>query len=102
MKKSYNQIIADLFKSKSRGNIIALKVKGNERPLLTQVNEVKGNRIVILNPVSIYGSPIDEAVLHLEDIESIKVYSALYTDPVYVRIRELKNNIDQIRKSLKW
>jgi hypothetical protein len=102
MKKSYNQIIADLFKSKSRGNIVALKVKGNERPVLTQVNEVKGNCIVILNPVSVYGAPIDDAVLHVEDIESLKVYNALYTDPVYVRIRELKNSIDQIRKSLEW
>jgi hypothetical protein len=69
MRKSYNQIIADLFKSKSRGNIVALKVKGNERPLLTQVNEVKGNCIVILNPVSVYGAPINEAVLHVEDID---------------------------------
>lgn len=102
MKKSYNQIIADLFKSKSRGNIVSLKVKGSDKQLLTTVNEVKGNCIVILNPVSVYGAPIDEAVFHIEDIESLKVYSALYSDPVYVRIRELKNNIDQIRKNLNW
>jgi hypothetical protein len=102
MKKSYNQIIADLFRSKSRGNIVSLKVKGNDKQLLTTVNEVKGNCIVILNPVSVYGAPIDGAVFHVEDIESLKVYSALYSDPVYVRIRELKNNIDQIRKNLNW
>jgi hypothetical protein len=102
MKKPYNQIIADLFKSKSRGNIVALKVKGSDKQLLTAVNEVKGNCIVVLNPVSVYGSPIDDAIFHVEDIESIKVYNALYTDPVYVRIRELKNNIDQIRKNLMW
>jgi hypothetical protein len=102
MKKPYNQIIADLFKSKSRGNIVALKVKGSEKQLLTSVNEVKGNCIVVLNPVSVYGSPIDTTVFHVEDIENLKVYSALYTDPVYVRIRELKNSIDQIRRNLNW
>jgi len=95
-------MIADLFKSKSRGNIVSLKVKGSDKQLLTTVNEVKGNSIVILNPVSVYGSPIDEAVFHIEDIESLKVYSALYSDPVYVRIRELKNNIDKIRRNLQW
>lgn len=102
MKTSYNQLIADLLKSKNRGNIIALKVKGNEKPVLTTVNEVKGNRIIVLNPVSVYGSQIDEAVLHLEDIESLRVYSSLYSDPVYVRIRQLKASIDEIRKNLQW
>jgi hypothetical protein len=102
MRKSYNQIIADLFKSKNRGNIVALKVKGSEKPVLTTVSEVKGNRIIFLNPISVYGSPLEESIFHVEDIESLKVYSALYTDPVYVRIRQLKNNIDDIRRSLRW
>src|SRR3954469_23261083 len=102
MKKPYNQMIADLFRSKNRGQIVSLKVKGNDKQLLTTVNEVKGNCIVVLNPVSVYGSPISDAVLHVQDIESLKVYNALYADPVYVRIRELKNNIDQIRKKLTW
>jgi hypothetical protein len=100
MKKSYNQIIADLFKSKSRGNVIALKIKGNEKPFLTSVDEVKGNRIIILNPISVYGTQLEECIFHVEDVESLRVYNALYTDPIYVRIRQLKNSIDDIRKSL--
>jgi hypothetical protein len=102
MNKSYNQIISDLFKSKKRGNIIAVKLKGSEKPLLTAVNEVKGNRIVIVNPISLYGSQLEETIFHIEDIETLKVYSALYSDPIYVRIRELKNSIDEIRRSLTW
>lgn len=102
MFKSYEKILSDLFKSKSSGNVIAVKVKGNEKTILTSVQEVKGNRIVVLNPVSVYGSQIDESVLHLEDIEMLRVYNARYTDPIYVRIRELKNNIDQIRRNLSW
>lgn len=99
MKKSYEQILADLFKSKSSGNIISLRVKGIQTALLTAVEDVRANRIVVLNPVSVYGSRLEENVLHLEDIETSTVYSARYHDPVYVRIRELKNSIDQIRKS---
>lgn len=102
MNKSYNQILADLFKSKSRGNVVALKVKGTEKPLLSTVSDVRANTIVVLNPISVYGSQLEESIFHVEDIESLKIYSALYTDPVYVRIRELKNSIDEIRRSLRW
>jgi hypothetical protein len=102
MRKSYNQLIADLFKSKNRGNIVSLKVKGNDKLMLTSVNELKGNCIVILNPVSVYGAALEESIFHIEDIESVKVYNALYSDPIYVRIRQLKNNIDEIRRSLRW
>lgn len=102
MTKTYNQIISDLFRSKERGNVISLKVKGNDKALLAAVNEVKGNRILILNPISVYGAMLEESIFHIEDIENLKVYNALYTDPVYVRIRELKNNIDEIRRSLRW
>ena len=102
MTNSYEKILKDLFRSKGLGNVVALKVKGNEKTVLTSVEDVKGNRIVVLNPISVYGMPIHESVLHLEDIESIRVYNARYTDPIYVRIRELKDNIDQIRRNLRW
>lgn len=102
MTNSYEKILKDLFRSKGFGNVVALKVKGNEKTVLTSVEDVKGNRIVVLNPISVYGMPIHESVLHLEDIESIRVYNARYTDPIYVRIRELKDNIDQIRRNLRW
>jgi hypothetical protein len=102
MRLSYSQIIADLLKSKKRGNIVALKVKGTEKPMLTAVNDVKANRIVTINQVSVYGSQIDNYLFHIEDIESLKVYSALYMDPVYVRIRQLKSSIDEIKRSFRW
>ena len=102
MRKSYEQILVDLFKSKSTGNVICLKIKGTEKPVLTSVEDVKANRIIILNPVSVYGSPLEESVVHVEDVENCRVYSARYSDPIYVRIRELKNSIDQIRRSLRW
>src|SRR4051812_45423852 len=102
MNKSYEQILRDLFKSKSKGNIICLKIKGIEKPVLTSVQEVKGNRIIELNPISVYGSQLEESIFHVEDIETLRVYSALYSDPVYIRIRELKNSIDEIRRSLRW
>jgi hypothetical protein len=99
MKKNYEQLLTDLSKSKVAGNIVSLKLKGNEKMILTSVQEVQANRIVVLNPVSVYGTMLDENVLHIEDIENCRVYNARYHDPVYVRIRELKNSIDQIRKS---
>ena len=102
MKKSYEQILMDLFKSKRSGNVISVKVKGNNKTLLTSVDDVRGNRIIMLNPISVYGATIDECVLHVEDIENCKVYSARYNDPIYVRIRELKNSIDQLRRNLRW
>jgi hypothetical protein len=102
MKKSYEQILMDLFKSKRTGNVISVKVKGTAKTLLTSVQDVRGNRIIKLNPVSVYGTTIEDCVLHVEDIEVCKVYNARYNDPIYVRIRELKNNIDQIRKNLRW
>jgi hypothetical protein len=97
--KNYELILRDLFKSKSTGNVISLKLKGYGKTLLAAVNEVKANRIVVLNPISVYGSEIEEPILHLEDIETCRVYNARYHDPVYVRIRELKQNIDRIRKN---
>jgi hypothetical protein len=100
--KNYELILRDLFKSKSSGHVISLKVKGYSKTVLTAVEEVKANRIVVLNPVSVYGSALEEHILHLEDIETSRVYSARYYDPVYVRIRELKNSIDQIRKNFNF
>ncbi|HYG04017.1 MAG TPA: hypothetical protein VD927_16340 [Chryseosolibacter sp.] len=102
MRNSYDKMLKDLFRSKESGNVVAFKVKGNEKTVLTAVDDVRANRIIVLNPVSVYGVPIEESVLHLEDIENIRVYNARYTDPIYVRIRELKNNIDQIRRNLRW
>ena len=100
--KNYELILRDLFKSKSSGNVISLKLKGYTKTVLTAVQEIKANRIVILNPVSVYGSTLEEHMFHLEDIENCRVYSARYHDPVYVRIRELKTSIDQIRKSFNF
>jgi hypothetical protein len=100
--KNYEKIMSDLFKSKKTGNIISLKLKGCDRNILTFVQEVKTNRIVVLNPVTVYGSTLDECIFHLEDIENCRVYSSRYHDPIYVRIRELKKRIDQIRKSLNF
>jgi hypothetical protein len=102
MAKSYERILLDLFKSKNLGNIISLKIKGAEKALLTNVKEVKGNRIVVLNPISVYGAEIAENIFHVEDVEDCRVYNARYHDPVYVRIRELKNSIDQIRRNMNW
>jgi|GEM_PF-6461374 len=99
MKKNYDQILADLFRSKATGNIISLRLKGDNKVILTSVEEVRTNRIVVLNPVSVYGTLLEDHILHLEDIENCHVYNSNYHDPVYVRIRELKNSIDQIKKS---
>lgn len=102
MIKSYEKILKDIFKSITNGNVVSLKVKGNEKNILTAIQEVRANSIIILNPISVYGSQIQDTVLHIEDIEHIRLYNARYTDPVYVRIRELKNNIDNIRRGLRW
>jgi hypothetical protein len=102
MMKNYELILRDLFKSKSTGNVISLKLKGYSKKILTAVQDVKANRIVVLNPISVYGSQLEESIFHLEDIENSRVYSARYHDPIYVRIRELKNNIDQIRKNFNF
>ena len=97
--KNYDLILKDLFKSKEIGSVISLKIKGNDKVVLGAVQDVKANRIVILNPISVYGTVIPENIFHVEDIENCRVYSSRYYDPVYVRIRELKNNIDKIRRS---
>jgi hypothetical protein len=99
MKKNYDQILGDLIKSQRTGNVISLRLKGNDKLILTSVEQVKGNRMVILNPVSVYGALLEESIVHLEDIENCHVYNSHYHDPVYVRIRELKNSIDQIKKN---
>jgi hypothetical protein len=100
MKKSYEQILIDLFNSKRYENVICLKLKGAAKPILTSVSEVRANRIITLNPVTLYGSTLNENTIHVEDIENCHVYSTRYSDPVYVRIRALKNSIDNIRKGL--
>lgn len=102
MVKSYDKILRDLFKSISNGNIISLKLKGTEKNILTSVSEVRGNSIVILNPISVYGSRLEDVILHVEEIEHVRLYNARYTDPVYVRIREVRSRIDEIRRGLKW
>jgi hypothetical protein len=100
--KCYDKILKDLFKSITHGNIVALKLKGVEKNVLTSVKEIRANSIVILNPITVYGSQLDYSVLFVEDIQDVRLYKARYSDPVYVRIRELKNNIDEIRRNLHW
>ena len=101
MVKNYEKILHALLKSFTNGNIISLKIKGSQKNLLTTVQEIRGNSLVILNPVSVYGSQLEDRVIHITEIDHLRIYAARYS-PVYVRIRELKNNIDTIKKSMTW
>jgi hypothetical protein len=71
---------------------VSVKVRAKE-PVITVVDKIvdRGDlKLVQLNASTLYGEPISETVIHLDDIENVLPLYVSFNDQRYERMREIK------------
>lgn len=94
------EILKDIIISAETGCVVKLKLKEFVNPVITAVESVSGNTI-ILKPTCLYGYPLKKRNVRLSDIEQIKRYRTYFNHPLFERIRFIKSNISSVRKNLR-
>lgn len=88
-----------LQESLSSGRVLMINLKGAKRKIFTAVNSIYDNYFVIKGR-DVYGQPMHQVLIPFSDIESIRRARGRYGDPVYVKVREIKDNVLQIRERM--
>ena len=96
MQTDKKEILRELLLSENRGYVLSIKVKNEFQPIKTAVQLVEHNRIVLM-PTCIYGYALEKTTLTLLEIEWVKRYRVLYSNPMYESIRMIKENIRLMR-----
>lgn len=89
----------DIVISARTGCVVKLKLKDIANPVITAVESVSNNTIV-LKPTCLYGYPLKKRTVTLSDIEQVKRYKTYFDHPLFERIRFIKNNISSVRTNL--
>jgi hypothetical protein len=88
--------ITDIINESQRtGMAVSLKLFGRD-PFATTVIRIvdKGDiKMAEISPVTLYGKPVNETIIHIHEIEKVAPLFVLFNDPVYVRLREVKKII---------
>jgi hypothetical protein len=98
MPASMESILVD---SLQRGTAIGVKLKNNTAVIATAVIGLDTfshkNKWVEIKPYTLYGYPVKETVIDIRQIESVIPFTVHYDDPVYIRLRELRAKILEIK-----
>jgi hypothetical protein len=103
MKIDYVDILRELLFSKTKGNALGIRIKGNDKIVVTAVEDVISTDIgkqIVLKSECIYGADIPQKVVNLKDIEGVVRLRIMFEDPFYARLRQIKNNIKRIKTNL--
>ena len=97
--KSTKDILRDILFSAKTGRVVKLKLKGTANPVITAVEHVT-NKTILLKPTCLYGYPLEKRKISLKDIEESRCYKAQFDHPLFARLRYIKNNLSEVRKTL--
>jgi hypothetical protein len=78
------------------GNAILIKIKGKPELLPCGVANFRNrdaHKFVELKSETLYGKVIFDTVIPLEEIESVQMLTAIYDDPMYVKLRDIKKTL---------
>lgn len=75
---------------------VALHVTGEERPLLVAVDQID-TETVRLKPWTLHGNYIENPRILISRIEKVLPLKARYSDPFFVKLREIKARILKIK-----
>jgi len=93
---SLEQEILEYSKS---GIAVTIHVAGKQ-PFATSIKKFyyqNDLKLVELNSETLYGQPITDTVLHIEEIIKIVPLFVRFSDPFYARLRALKRNVLRIK-----
>jgi hypothetical protein len=79
-----------------KGTAVGIMLKGSNELIVTAVVNLNMQvypQWIETRPYTLYGSPIQQSVISLSEIESVIMLTVNYDDPLYVRHRELKAKI---------
>ncbi len=93
------EILKDILISAETGCVVKLKVKDIANPVITAVENVS-DETVVLKPTCLYGYPLIKRNVRLSDIEYVKRYKTYFNHPLFERMRFIKNNISSVRRNL--
>ena len=96
--KTKKEIFKDILMSAQTGSVIKIKLRDTENPLITAVDHISKNRIV-LKPTCLYGYRLKKRNITLLEIESVILYKTHFHHPLFEKLRFIKNNISELRKN---
>lgn len=97
--KSRKDILKDILYSAQTGCVVKLNLKNSRNPVITAVDHVS-DKSIVLKPTCLYGYPLEKRRISLLDIEEITRYKTHFDNPLFARLRYIKNNLSEVRKSL--
>jgi hypothetical protein len=78
------------------GNAVLIKLKSNDEALPCGIANFRDRgdlKLIELKAETLYGKPIRDTVILLDEIESIQRLTAIYEDPMYVKLRNIKKTL---------
>jgi hypothetical protein len=78
------------------GNAVLIKVKGKPDLLPCGIANFRDRgdlKLIELKTETLYGKVVVDTVIHLEEIESIQMLTAIYDDPMYAKLRNIKKTL---------
>jgi hypothetical protein len=97
MNSTIEKILMDSF---ATGVAIGIKLKNNTSLIATAVtfyDPLQVNKWIEIKPFTLYGYPVKETTIEIKQIESAMFFSVYYDDPLYVRLRQLRSKILEIK-----
>ncbi|MBT1703474.1 hypothetical protein [Chryseosolibacter indicus] len=98
VKRDRNEILQELFESKEKTNVLGFYLKGEHKLITTAVVDIGFSEVsepvIQLRECDLHGYPLFKSQIPLSEIDGVIRFNTLYNDPVYVRIREMKNRIN--------
>jgi hypothetical protein len=91
IKKSKEDILAELQYSREKNNAIGIFTKDTKELVTTAVTQIEesseGDHLIVLRDQDLHGYPLERNRLLLSNIDRIIHFSIDYDDPQYVKVR---------------
>lgn len=98
MMKSQKDIFQDILVSVETHCVLKIKLKDMPNPVITAVEKV-GKKSILLKPTCLHGYALKKRKVTLPEIENVTRYRTNFDNPIFEKLRFIKNNITDIRNN---
>jgi hypothetical protein len=92
-------MLKELRNSEKTGRVVRIRLRKKRKVLVTAVQEVN-SRVITVKAFTLYGRTIPNRTILMEEIESVRSFNSHFDDPMFVKLRDLKNSIRKIRAAV--
>ena len=96
--RNAKEVFKDILISAQTNCVLKIKLRDVPNPVITAVDRVSKNKIV-LKPTCLYGYELPRRTITLLEVESITRYKTFFDNPLFEKLRFIKNNISDLRKN---